>query len=91
MDLAHGSDGSASTGDAARKHRARARCVHKYNKLSCRWGSPLSISALPLQFWPSITLGTCNDFYMHHGSIMGPRDNLGVRSGVSWAQITVYP
>jgi hypothetical protein len=40
---------------------------------------------------PPITLGACNDFYMHHGSIMGPRDNLGVRSGVSWAQITVYP
>ena len=51
MHLAYGSDGSASTGDAARQHRARACRAHKYNKLSCRRGSPLSLSTLPLQMW----------------------------------------
>ena len=28
---------------------------------------------------------------MHHGCIVGPRDNIGVHSGVSWIQIAFIP
>ena len=40
---------------------------------------------------PPISLEACHDFYMHHGNIMEPRDNVGVRSGVSWIQRTSIP
>jgi hypothetical protein len=40
---------------------------------------------------PPIPLEACYDFYIHHGNIIGPRDNVRVRSGVSWIQITSIP
>ena len=88
--LTRGNDGYASTGAA----RYIEHVLCQYIKLIYYRadGVPRSVHRYYLyNVGPQSTLETCNYFCMHHGGIVGPHDNIGMHSGVSWIQIASIP